>query len=343
VCWQKVKKFKILIGLTICCTIVLSCDKNPVGPGEIVNQWVSINSGLNSLYVQYIAVNPHNDNILYAATYGSIYKSTDKGTQWSEAGTGLTSDDIKCVEVSLHDSNVLFCGTWGHGIFKSLDGGTTWESKSEGIPNPRINEIEFDPLNSDNVYAACADQMFVTNNGGDNWNSCFTYGNVRSIAVHPQQSEILFVGLEYHGAFKSVNGGLDWLKVNEGLANTADGYAGPYDIAINPLTPDLMYAATYATDLFKSENGGASWELKNNGLDYRKVRNIALDPSNPNILYAATDRGVMYSTDTGETWHTLNNGLSEDNIRTIAVGNGNPRMIYIGTYGGGIYRYVWGD
>lgn len=319
-----------------------SCEKNPLDSGNHTD-WARINSGLGSYFIQDLAIDPHDVTTLYAATYGGIYKSSDSGDHWSECGNGITSDDIKCIQVSPFDANLLVCGTWGQGIFISHDCGNTWQSSSTGITNPRVNEIEFDPQDSDKLYAACADMMFKSINGGETWEICFSYGNVRSVAIHPLQPESLFVGVEFHGIFRSYDDGASWQKTSTGLHNTEDGYAGPYDIVFDPLQPTLLYAATYTVDIYKSVNGGESWALRDRGLDYRKVREISLDPRYSQILIAATDRGVMLSSDSGETWQPLDSSLNEEGIRAIAVSNAKPRTIYAGTYGGGVFRYVWSN
>ena len=195
----------IFIGFLLC-----SCDKNPLSPGDVVDEWVVLNSGLGSLYVQDIAIDPQFTNIVYAATFGGIYKSTDGGEHWCQCSVDITSEDIKCVAVSPHDSNILFCGTWGQGIFKSIDAGTSWQLQNAGIPNPRINELEFDQVNPEAIYAACADRLFMSPDLGVTWTQLFDYGNVRSVAIHPLQSEVLLIGVEFHGIFKSENGGQDW-------------------------------------------------------------------------------------------------------------------------------------
>jgi photosystem II stability/assembly factor-like uncharacterized protein len=320
-----------------------SCDKNPVSSGELTDQWVALNSGLGSLYVQCIALHPQVPTTVYAATYGGVYVSTNAGEDWRQLGAGITSEDIKCVAVSPHTPEVILCGTWGDGIFKSTDAGVTWSPQSQPFINPRINEIEFDRENPDLVYVASADKMYKSEDLGDTWMELFSYGNVRSVAIHPTASNILFVGVEYHGIFKSENGGVDWSPASNGLFHTDDGYAGPCDIALDPLSPDFMYAATNAVDIFKSENCGSYWSLKDSGLDYRKARKLAFDPRNTDIIYAATNRGVMYSTNRGDFWQLLDDGAGIEGVRAITMNYADQRTLYAGCFGGGFYRYVWSN
>ncbi len=323
--------------------LTAACEKNPLSPGELTDQWVALNSGLGGLYVQDLAVHPQDAAIVYAATFGGLYVSNDAGEQWRLLGTGISSGDIKCVAVSPHYPEVIMCGTWGDGIFKSTDAGATWSPQNQSFYNPRINEIEFDRDNADLVYAATADKLYKSADLGTTWSESFAYGNVRSVAVHPVQSNVVFVGIEYHGIFRSENGGDDWLPANFGLFHTEDGYAGPFDIAFDPLSPDYLYAATNAVDIYASENCGLQWKLKDRGMDHRKVRTLALDPRNTDIVYAGSDRGVLYSADRGEQWKLLDGGACLENIRALTALYADTRILYAGSYGGGIYRYVWSD
>jgi photosystem II stability/assembly factor-like uncharacterized protein len=82
-----------------------------------------------------------------------------------------------------------------------------------------------------------------------------------------------------------------------------------------PSEPNIVYAGTgyednrLAKGIFKSSNGGQSWGPINTGLainpDTRQpyyVKAMAVDPTNPDIVFAATGNGLYHSTDGGATW-----------------------------------------
>jgi photosystem II stability/assembly factor-like uncharacterized protein len=232
------------------------------------------------------------------------------------------------------------CGTWGKGVYRSTDAGATWVATGDGLPNPRIHDVLFDPTDSDKIYLATAEKLLVTNDGGDTWDVCFSFGNVRSVAIHPDRPEVLFVGVEFHGIFKTENGGLDWQERNEGLHQTEGYYDGPVDMIFDPVATQVLYAATDAVDLHKSEDVGETWVQKANGLDWRRVREVAMTAREHEALYVATDRGVMGSFDGAESWTPMSEGLTEMNVRSIVVREDDPRIVYAGTYGAGVFRYV---
>ena len=80
-------------------------------------------------------------------------------------------------------------------------------------------------------------------------------------------------------------------------------------------------------------SGEAWFELSNSGLNVRQFTSIAVDPSNPAILYAATGSGGVYkSTDTGSHWSF--SGLGHLTVSSIAVDPSNSANLYAATSGG---------
>ncbi|MCR4437646.1 MAG: hypothetical protein QHJ34_01210 [bacterium] len=315
--------------------LLVACTKDPVSPQAPV--WTPCNLGLGSLYVQCLAVDPHDDNTLYAGTFGGLFRSTNGGRRWEPCGQGITSSDISAVAVSPHRPGVMLCGTWGKGVFLSEDGGQTWSARSNGIRNPRINAVAFDLHDTSRIYAATTDAMFLSDDGGCTWSPCFPYGNVRSVAVHPQIAQVLYVGVEYHGVLRSDDGGITWQAKNSGLHRTEGSYDAPWHIVFDPADPAVIYAPTGVVDLHKSEDGGETWKLMSEGLDWRRVRQVAIDRGNRLRLYAATDRGATQSNDGGQTWTTMSDGLTHSNVRAMVA---TAPAIYAGTYGGGVFRYA---
>ncbi len=314
---------------------MLACTKNPISPPP--PGWLEQNLGLESLFVQCLAIDPGDDKVLFAGTFGGLFRSGDGGRTWQAAGEGLTSKDISTLALSPFCRGVALCGTWGKGVFLTEDGGQTWVARSNGLRSPRINAVTFDLHDSSRIYAATTDGMFVSTDRGLSWSLCFPYGNVRGLAVHPTQAGVLFVGVEYHGVLKTEDWGKTWQKKNSGLHRTEGNYDAPWDIAFDPVDSQVLYAATGVIDIHKSDDGGETWRLSAAGLDWRRVRRIAIDKKDRLRLYLATDRGVMLSTNGGETWAPLNDGLTCENVRTVLS---TTTGIFAGTYGGGIFFYA---
>ncbi|MFZ1087200.1 MAG: hypothetical protein WAN35_19730 [Terracidiphilus sp.] len=119
---------------------------------------------------------------------------------------------------------------------------------------------------------------------------------------------------------------------------------GARAVVVDPNNPFIVYAAG-GVSVYRSTNKGQTWtnlELPSYSSD---VTGLALDPSNSNILYAATNSGVFFiNTNGGQGWvHSRTDPGCANSIATVAT---TPTTIYVGTCGWGVYKstdggYTW--
>ncbi len=136
-------------------------------------------------------------------------------------------------------------------------------------------------------------------------------GHVGALAVHPNVRGVLWAASE-HGVFRSDDGGASWGPPGSGLVIT-----DVHSLAVDPKTPTTLWAGTHGGGVYVSRDGGASWAAAlgaaEAGIQGRRsvaVHEVAVDPSVPDQLYAATPGGVAASHDGGAHWHGLT-ALSE--------------------------------
>ena len=204
---------------------------------------------------------------------------------------------------------VYYMGATGGGVWKTTDGGLTWQATSD---------------------------------------KDFTAGSIGAIAVAPSDPNVVYVGTGESpirgnlspgdGMYRSTDAGKTWIKV--GLAD-----AGQIaHIAVHPRNADLVYVAVLGhafapnatRGVFRSKDGGKTWEkilFKN---DSTGAIDLAMDPTNPRILYAGfwqavrrpwelvsggPGSGIWKSTDGGDTWKdiTRSRGLPEGIIGKIGL------------------------
>ncbi|MGB9906360.1 MAG: VPS10 domain-containing protein [Candidatus Saccharicenans sp.] len=213
-------------------------------------------------------------------------------------------------------------------------------------------------------YAATASGgLWKTVNNGLTFEPIFDHEKVFSIGdieVAPDNPDVIWVGTGEannsrstywgDGVYKSLDGGRTWK--NMGLNDSH--HIGR--IVIDPSDPDTVYVAAlghlYSENeergLYKTTDGGLNWKkILDIKLDGRAIGvvEVALNPRNPQILYAATyDRlrkpwnyqlggpgsGIYKSEDGGQTWKKLENGLPGGILGRIglSVYPGNPRIVY---------------
>ncbi len=148
-------------------------------------------------------------------------------------------------------------------------------------------------------------------------------GRALSVAVNPQDPSTVYLGSASGGLWRSRTSGLggDWQQIITGYP-----VRGVASIAIDPADTNIMYIGSgevyryqgsfggqvirttrgsYGIGILKSTNAGATWSLS---LDWSLnqqsgIEKIALNPLNPNTVYAGTSEGLYKSTDAGATWN----------------------------------------
>lgn len=177
-------------------------------------------------------------------------------------------------------------------------------------------------------------------------------GRALSIAWHPTNTNVIYVGSASGGLWKSTNGGTNWLPLTDNLPSLAVGA-----IALDPANPNIVYVGTgegafnvdavYGAGIFKSTDGGTTWNATGMSWEQfqgRAVNRIIVHPTNSQIIWAATNiangGGVFKSTDGGANW-TL---YLEGDARDLAIRTDSVNVLYAALgypWGGsdnGIYR-----
>ena len=163
---------------------------------------------------------------------------------------------------------------------------------------------------------------------------------VVAVAVHPTKPKLIYAATE-EAVYKTRDGGHTWQRLSEGLSRVR-----VMNLAIDPQLPANVFAGTLADGVYKSPDGGRRWLPRNAGIQKgtisANVNELAFDPIDSRILYAATTVGVFQTKDAGQSWTERMRGMTEINfIVALAVDPIRPNILYAGT-SGGVYRSVDG-
>lgn len=166
------------------------------------------------------------------------------------------------------------------------------------------------------VYIATHHGLLVLKNDKDLYQVGNKKDDYMGFSPHPNNSKILFSSGHPEsggniGFQKSVDGGFTWEKVSDGVNGPVDFHA----LTVSPANPALMYG-WYQGALQRSTDGGNSWEIVSNTTV--PIVNLAADPKNENIVYAASPQGLLVSKNKGVDWSTLFDGF----VSVIAI---NPK------------------
>lgn len=183
-------------------------------------------------------------------------------------------------------------------------------------------------------------------------------GFLMSVAYDPTNADVIYVGGDVEGLFKSTDGGQSWAMKNGSPAGgwTSAGFFGVQEIVVDPSDPETVYACTWS-GLWKSTDGADSWSLIYPGElteETPPVAYVAVDPANSDLLFLGVgdanlgDWGVgeiHRSSDGGDSWELLETGIdSEAIIHSLFIDPSSPvgnRTIYAGT-GDGVWKSMNG-
>ena len=219
----------------------------------------------------------------------------------------------------------------------------------------RVVAVAGDPKDAMSFYfGACAGGIWKTGDGGVYWRNVsdgfLTSATIGAITVAPSDPNVVYAGtgettiridVSYgDGVYRSSDAGLSWQHL--GLAKTK--HIGR--ICVHPNDPDLVYVAALGDafganterGVYRSRDGGKSWKkILFRSADAGAV-DLAMDPRNPRILYAALwearrsfwhlnsggpGSGLFRSMDGGDTWVELT-GAKAGGTAGNALPNGLP-------------------
>ena len=278
-------------------------------------------------------------DVVYAATYGAIYRSEDGGDTWvKELGSSTSSSYYNNVEVT--SSGVVYATLSSDGldkgIWRSIDG-KDWVNITDSLFPPVYGRIAIgiNPSNEDQVYFLAAE----TDNYG-------------------QHTDVFFNGQTWTSLWKYDAGDSSWINLSSNIpANQATSFdnfnaQGGYDllVKVHPADSNTLYIG--GTNLWRSTDGFTSTNnttiiggyfigslkvtviggfIKNHHPDQHDLLFL---PSNNNVILSATDGGVYKSYDTfADTveWTSLNNGYYTTQLYAVSISrNANSNVMHGG-------------
>jgi photosystem II stability/assembly factor-like uncharacterized protein len=251
------------------------------------------------------------------------------GLAWRPVGPAIMGGRIDDFAVDEKNPSLFYVATATGGLWKTVNRGTTFTPVFDDQATNSIGDVTLAPSNPDVVWVGT---------GESNNRQSSTWGN---------------------GVYRSTDGAKTWKHL--GLQNTH--HIGR--IVVHPTNPDTAWVAAAGhlwgpnpeRGVYKTTDGGATWQhtlFINNDTG---VNDIAIDPQNPQVLYAAAYQrrrtafgfngggpgsGFYKSTDGGSTWRKITQGLPTGDIGRIGIDvyRKDPRVVVIVLEhaNGGVFR-----
>lgn len=221
-------------------------------------------------------------------------------------GPALMSGRVSDIAGHPNNNKVIYIGTAGGGVWKSSDGGVHFTPIFDDYCQS-IGTVTIDPNDADKTIWVGTGEVWTRNST--------SVGN---------------------GIYKSTDGGQNWKHM--GLKNS-DRISS---IHVHPDNSSVIYAGVQGAlwgdseerGVYKSNDGGATWENILSVNERTGCSELVMDPSNPDILYAAFwehrrtawsfssggENSALYkSTDGGKTWNKIHSGFPSGKLGRIAV------------------------
>jgi photosystem II stability/assembly factor-like uncharacterized protein len=345
--------------------------------------WRTSNKGLQNIghiksvtTIATIEINPKETNILFIATYGFAFKSIDGGESRSVLDIPLPRSST-CVFAINPGNPTKVYSTTPDIILKSNDGGETWNQVSKEFEKVGfVSNLVIDPENPSTLYASTVHSatrgdgaLYKSIDGGEKWRDAqvgLSATVVQSLAVDPNNPNIVLAGASVKGVMKTFEVGGSWMSLMEadtvgalaidpsnsmvyfaGIINfisrsldggdhwtwvdisAAGGNAYIHALVIHPTDSKILFAGT-DNGLLQSNDGGITW----NKLIGIHVSCLVIDPLHPDTLFAGTNQGVYKSVDGGHNLKRKNNGLGITTVLSLAIDPQNPATLFAGTFNG---------
>ena len=224
------------------------------------------------------------------------FTQTPIGSFWYQTGPKLQRTQLSGLVSSVYVDtlkdktlNTIYIGTNASGIWKTTNGGQDWVNITDymGFPNLGITHITGDPNTVDVIYAA---------SGGNK-------------LERPDLSAGYGVGI-----LKTTDGGYSWTRI---MTLYPPDNNSVYKLLVDPSNSDRIYALIDSC-VYRTVDGGENWKIIFNLLfkysnydDNKWLRDIEMNPANPDVLYIASDDfNGWHNTAIAEVWKT-NNATSD--------------------------------
>jgi hypothetical protein len=322
-------------------TLYIATDKALAIARQHDGTWV-VNPQLTGLATQCLAVDPGYPQEVYCGTFGQgLWRSLDGGSTWENVGKGIIGEQVMSVAVNpLERSNgqsVVYAGTEPSAIFRSEDGGATWRDLAtlrqlpsaptwSFPPRPYTSHVRWltpDPLHPGRIYAAIeAGALLRSFDGGETWEDRKPDGpfDTHTLAMHKLAPDRLYSAAgdgfmrAGNGFVQSDDGGNTWYRPGEGL-----NHHYLWGVAVDPADPDtLVISAAHgpqqahnpmsAESAIYRRSHKSPWQQVRAGLPGEKgllTCVLTVNPAEPGVFYASSNKGIYRSADAGVNWEEL--------------------------------------
>jgi photosystem II stability/assembly factor-like uncharacterized protein len=280
-----------------------------------------------------LTLDPTNAQVVYAnGDDGPLYRSTDGGQSWAQV---YTEDPVG----GSFDAAGAFVLVGDRGVYRWTGPGTLFANKQGNLQSTEFYTVTPDPTNPNVVYGIAQDQFRgLKYSNSPVWTYLGGADEVGRILVDPTNPRRLYTYDPLNSTSfvqRSDDAGASWTDTGSGIDTSQAGFHLAYTaqkaFVMDPTNAARLLVAT--TKVYETTDAAGSWRALSPDLSAgRFVSALAVAPSAPNTVYAATDDGRFFvTTDDGAGgWQERDTGLPAFPFVTdIQVDPANPRRVFV--------------
>ncbi|SBS77426.1 conserved hypothetical protein [uncultured Mycobacterium sp.] len=216
---------------------------------------------------QVMAMAVQDERVAVAVHKHGVFLATAGADHWTDLGDGLAHRDVRALAFDPHTPNALYAGTEPAHLLRWQDG----------------------------IWAECGNVLGVPE--AKRWSFPIRPGiaHVRTIAVHPLEADVVYVGIEVGSLLITRDRGQTWEEI-DGLGHDI------HRVVLHPEAPDRLIVTTGqdtkpyrgGKGIYRSTDRGSSWVQSNNGLGERNYTEdaIVVHPADPDVVFLAAADGI---------------------------------------------------
>lgn len=274
-----------------------------------------------------LLVDPIDENILTVNIGYASMRSADSGQSWKNL-FDLSRGYFNVTPVLIshpQKQNVYYFA--GRNFSYSIDRGLNWTDRSAGLPTRQVGTtiqtepllaLAADPKEQGTLLASSSQSIWRSDDEGLHWREISNL-YAFALAFHPLRPRELYA-VSPQGLHRSLDYGVNW-SLLVGLAQS--GYTSTR-LRFAPHDPDRFYLAA-GPDLLETRDGGQTWDAIGTDLAaYPWFNDVAVDPLQPQFLYAATPWGLYRSDRSTPRTHIEEEQQNLPNAFALAQNYPNP-------------------
>lgn len=259
-----------------------------------------------------------------AGTDSGVYRWTSATESWRHLPSPMDAMNVWALAQAADDPDIIIAGTQPAGLYRSDNGGKDWrrlpQAFAESCPfvqTPRVTQVLFDPDDGATIWAGVEiDGVHLSRDGGATWerrNDGLLSDDVHGLCVHGGADRRVFATTN-KGLHVSDDDGAHWR-----FQELDSPWQYTRTIQQRPDDPDRLWLTNgngppgSSGRLLRSSDAGASW--RDAGLPGQLNSTpwcIATDPSDPDLVFVASNLGQLFrSQDGGHSWTKLDRELGE--------------------------------